>query len=209
MAAERTSRLWEEMGRPRTVLAPMVDQSELPFRTLCRRHGAHLCVTPMFHAVNFLEKGHRERHGWAEGSAEGCGADRPLLVQFAANDPSAVVAASRHVSDRCDGIDLNLGVPPARPAPRVATAPARPLRSPRDPHQPACGAQAARSASPSAATTARFCSRSAIYWRSSSARCTATRPSPSPVRSGSLTLSPRRSTWRACCRRLPYKAVAD
>ena len=142
----RTSRLWEEIGRPRVALAPMVDQSELPFRILTRRHGAQLCTTPMFHAVNFLERVHRERHGWAEvsralpassrrsgvpilahhaaspeqtthmatsqqGSAEGCAADRPLLVQFAANDPTAVLAASRHVSDRCDAVDLNLGCP--------------------------------------------------------------------------------------------------
>ena len=28
--------LWDKMGRPRTVCAPMVEQSELAFRLLCR-----------------------------------------------------------------------------------------------------------------------------------------------------------------------------
>ena len=38
-------------------LAPMVGLSQLPFRLLCRRYGADLCWTPMFHADRFVVEG--------------------------------------------------------------------------------------------------------------------------------------------------------
>ena len=30
---------WRSMGEPRKIVSPMVDQSELPFRLLCRKYG--------------------------------------------------------------------------------------------------------------------------------------------------------------------------
>ncbi|KAL7705899.1 dihydrouridine synthase (Dus) [Lotmaria passim] len=44
------------------VLGPMVDQSELPFRMLCRQYGSTLAYTPMLHARSFAEGAAYRRH---------------------------------------------------------------------------------------------------------------------------------------------------
>jgi tRNA-dihydrouridine synthase 1 len=84
----------------------MVDQSELPFRQLCRRHGAHLAYTPMLHSRLFVEgEKYREEHFTT------CKEDRPVLAQFCSNDPGHLLSAAKIVAPNVDGVDLNLGCP--------------------------------------------------------------------------------------------------
>ena len=84
----------------------MVDQSELPFRMLCRKYGADLCFTPMLHSRSFaMSASYRARYFTTTSN------DRPLVVQFCGHDPNTVLAAAKLVESQCDAVDLNLGCP--------------------------------------------------------------------------------------------------
>lgn len=78
-----------------------------------------LAYTPMFHARLFSqEEKYRRSHFqatrpgtkdlWLDGNPS---MDRPLFVQFCANDPEALLSAAKQVAPYCDAIDLNLGCP--------------------------------------------------------------------------------------------------
>jgi tRNA-dihydrouridine synthase 1 len=121
---------FRKLGNPRKVVAPMVDQSDLAFRTLTRRYGADLCFTQMFNAnsmVNALD--------YMEENFQTTPEDRPLIAQIAGyahtlylhvyvfiyvdkcfhllcrHDPDVMLRAALMLQDHCDAIDINLGCP--------------------------------------------------------------------------------------------------
>eukprot|EP01132_Coremiostelium_polycephalum_P010307 gene10307-12648_t len=91
---------------PKKIVAPMVDHTYLAFRMLCRKYGADVVYTPMFHSKNFATCKTYRKDNFST-----CPQDRPLVVQFCGNEPEWVVKAAKFVENQCDAIDLNLGCP--------------------------------------------------------------------------------------------------
>jgi tRNA-dihydrouridine synthase 1 len=73
---------------------------------LTRRYKAQLCYTPMFHARLFSEGEHYRKKMFTP-----CKEDRPLVVQFCANDPDILLKAAKYVENDCDAVDINCGCP--------------------------------------------------------------------------------------------------
>lgn len=63
---------------------------------MMRRHGAHLCFTPMLHAHLFVNDRTYRRTAFVTLAQS---ADRPLIVQFCANDPTTLLNACRYVNN--------------------------------------------------------------------------------------------------------------
>ncbi|KAI0666965.1 FMN-linked oxidoreductase [Trametes maxima] len=91
-----------------TIAAPMVNQSDLPFRILVRRHKTSLVYTQMLLPERLLnDQEYLEFH--TRGLRDY--PDTPVVVQLCGNDPETVVKAARKVVCNADAIDLNLGCP--------------------------------------------------------------------------------------------------
>jgi len=88
------------------VAAPMVNQSDLPFRVLTRKYGATLAYTQMLipekliNEVEYLESHRRDLTTKIDGL------ETPVVVQLCGNDPQTVVEAGRKLQDCCDGIGV-------------------------------------------------------------------------------------------------------
>lgn len=111
------------------VLAPMVDQSDLPFRLQCRRYGTNLAVTPMIHAKLFATTPtYRQKFlPLANASASSVPiasspptptvttiptiSDRPLIAQLCGSNVEHMITTALAVAPFVDAIDINCGCP--------------------------------------------------------------------------------------------------
>ncbi|KAG2156849.1 FMN-linked oxidoreductase [Suillus bovinus] len=93
------------------IAAPMVKQSDAPFRMLTQRHGATLAYTQMLDPHKLLEdRDYLEFHQRdLTFGRDAC--NETVVVQLCGNDPEIIVQAGKKIQDLCSGIDLNLGCP--------------------------------------------------------------------------------------------------
>ena len=88
------------------VAAPMVNQSDLPFRILVRRYGASLAYTQMLLPERILNDRDYLEHHQRDLTASADGLERPVIVQLCGDDPDTIVSAGRKLQPFCDGIGV-------------------------------------------------------------------------------------------------------
>jgi Dihydrouridine synthase (Dus) len=103
----KTSSGRDDAADPLWVLAPMVDQSDLPFRLLARRYGVKLCFTPMIHCKLYTTCHVYKRTFTLKNIPASL--DRPLIAQICGSDLDSVLETCRDLEPYCDGIDINCG----------------------------------------------------------------------------------------------------
>ena len=92
---------------PGVVLAPMAGVTDKPFRVLCKRLGAGLCVSEMTTSDPRLWDTPKSRH-----RMDHAGEPDPISVQIAGTEPAVMAAAARHnVDNGAQLIDINMGCP--------------------------------------------------------------------------------------------------
>lgn len=113
---------WQDLGAPKFIAAPMVDQSNLAWRLLVRQNGVDVAFTQMVHTKNFVkDKSFRkEIVDWTDYTTstnspaleeEARRLDRPLFVQLAGDNPDYLIQTGLLIQEDATAIDLNLGCP--------------------------------------------------------------------------------------------------
>lgn len=92
---------------PRVVLAPMAGVTDKPFRVLCKRLGAGLCVSEMTTSDPRFWSTAKSRH-----RMDHAGEPDPISVQIAGTVPQVMAEAARYnVGHGAQIVDINMGCP--------------------------------------------------------------------------------------------------
>lgn len=102
------------------IVAPMVSQSDAPFRTLCLKYGATASYTEMLYTDKVVADQDYLNAYLPHADHTFFGnqyASRPLVVQVCGNDPAIMAKAVTLIATKqigVDAIDINLGCPQDR-----------------------------------------------------------------------------------------------
>ncbi|ROU04758.1 tRNA dihydrouridine synthase DusB [Lysobacter enzymogenes] len=92
---------------PRVILAPMAGVTDKPFRVLCKRLGAGLCVSEMTTSDPRFWTTAKSRH-----RMDHAGEPAPISVQIAGTVPQVMAEAARYNVDHgAQIVDINMGCP--------------------------------------------------------------------------------------------------
>lgn len=87
------------------IAAPMVNQSDLPFRLLARKYGATTTYTQMYLPEKLLhDQDYQEYHIRDLTLGSQSDLNRPVVAQLCGNDPEKIVQAGRKIQGYCDAI---------------------------------------------------------------------------------------------------------
>ena len=99
--------LWTTMANASLpfVAAPMVNQSDLPFRLLARKHGATMTYTQMLVPEKLLnDQDYLEYHIRDLTAASAHPLNGPVVVQLCGHDPDTIVQAGKKLQNYCTAI---------------------------------------------------------------------------------------------------------
>lgn len=100
----------------RVVLAPMVGVTDMPYRSVCARHGTRLAIGEMVAADARLWGARRTQLRLRHPSEQ-----LPRWVQIVGNDPQTMAEGARRQADRgAQIIDINMGCPARKVCSRAA-----------------------------------------------------------------------------------------
>jgi len=89
------------------IAAPMVNQSDTPFRALVHNHGARLTYTEMLKPARLLsDLDYLAFHRRALELGRSSSTTGPVIIQVCGNDQEVIVRGAKTVVDLCDGIGM-------------------------------------------------------------------------------------------------------